>query len=311
MHTISDVRTTTEVIERVVLTIGCFDGVHLGHQLILEAVCDEARRLDGTPCVMTLEPHPRQYFSPENAPNILTDNPLKYRLLEEMGIKVLYVLPFDQATACMPPSDFVDVVLVQRCRVASLVVGHDFAYGYRAQGDYEYLIRAASQFGFRIHQIPPLIIGGQRVSSTLIRERIIQGEVDGLTLFLGRRFNLMGRVKPGRGIGSVLGFPTANLDIGDCVVPAHGVYAAEAIVNGIVYHAAVNIGIAPTIRNDQPMVEAHLLDFEGAIAGETVELVFHKRLRPEKKFASRDDLIAAITADIQTIRRYFAKNEES
>ncbi len=308
MRIISDVRATTEVIDRAVLTIGCFDGVHLGHRRILEALHEEADRIGGTPCAMTLEPHPRQFFSPENAPNILTDNPLKYRLLEEQGVEVLHVLPFDRAAASMAPEDFVTSILIERCRISALVVGHDFAFGYRAQGDYDYLADTAPQYGFSVRQIPPVIIGGQRVSSTLIRERVLQGEVEHIETFLGRRFNLMGVVQPGRGIGRILGFPTANLDIGPCVVPAHGVYAAEAIVNGTVYHAAINIGIAPTIRNEQALVEAHLLDFNDSITGEQMELIFHKRLRPEKKFSSRDDLIAAIAADVKAIKHYFEAN---
>lgn len=306
MHIIEDVRTTAQQFPRVVLTIGCFDGVHLGHQQILDTLLDEAQASNGTPAVMTLEPHPRQYFFPDNAPNLLTDTAVKQRLLEEYGIQVLYTLPFDHDTAVMSPQQFVASILVKRCNVVKVIVGHDFAFGHNARGDYDYLLMAAQQHGFSIRQIPPLIIGSQRVSSTLIRERVIQGEVENVEQYLGRKFSLTGRVIPGQGIGRILGFPTANLDVGLCAVPAHGVYAAEAVVQGKRYVAAVNIGIAPTIRDAHPLVEAHLLDFSGELNADTMEIVFHKHLRPEKKFSSRDALSAAIAADVQYIRDYFS-----
>lgn len=305
MRIISDVRNTKERFPCVVLTIGCFDGVHLGHQQILKALVEEAAAVNGTAAVMTLEPHPRQYFSPENAPNILTDNSVKYRLLEACGVNTLYVLPFDEQAATMPPQQFVESIIVEQCHAVRIVVGHDFAFGDRAEGDYAYLDSVASQYGFEVRQIPPLIINGQRVSSTLIRERVIQGEVENLKEFLGRNFSLSGRVVPGRGIGRILGFPTANLDIGASVVPAHGVYAAQAIVQGKPYPSAVNIGIAPTIRDEHPLVEAHLLDFARPLNEEDMELALFRRLRPEKKFASRDELINAIAADVHYTRDFF------
>lgn len=307
MHVIADVRNTEEQFENVVLTIGCFDGVHLGHQQILRALAKEAAAVNGIPAVMTLEPHPRQFFSPHNAANILTPGSVKSRLLEACGAQVLYVLPFDGSAAAMTPLQFVESIIVNRCHAVRVVVGHDFAFGGGASGDYEFLCNAAEQYGFQVSQVPPLIIGGQRVSSTLIRERVIQGEVENLKEFLGRDFSLYGKIVSGRGIGRILGFPTANLDIGAGVLPAHGVYAGEAILRGKAWQAAVNIGIAPTIRDEHPWVEAHLLDFTGVLDDEEMELVLHKRLRPEKKFSSRDDLIAAIAADVNQIRAYFAR----
>lgn len=307
MHIVADVRNTEERFENVILTIGCFDGVHLGHQQILKTLVQEAAAIKGTPAVMTLEPHPRQFFSPQNAPNILTTTPIKYRLLKSCGVEVLYVLPFDAGTVALSPQQFLESIIVDRCHAVRIVVGHDFAFGDNAAGDYDFLTSAADAYGFKVLQVPPFIIGGQRVSSTLIRERVIQGEVDNLKEFLGRNFSLYGSITPGRGIGRSLGFPTANLDIGPGVVPAHGVYAAEAIVNGTSHPAAVNIGIAPTIRDEQPLVEAHLIDFSGTLGPAKMELVLHKRLRPEKKFASHHDLIKAIAADVQYVREYFKR----
>lgn len=306
MHIIEDVRTTTMQFNRVAVTIGCFDGVHLGHRQIIQALLEEARAIGGTPAVMVLEPNPRLFFAPQHAPNMLTAPEQKCRLLQELGVEVLYMLPFDEATAATSAHDFVETILVERCRAQAVVVGHDFAFGYRARGDYAFLEGVAPEYGFHTRQVPPLIIGGQRVSSTLIRERVVQGEVEDIEVYLGRKYTLTGTVASGSGIGRILGFPTANLDIGLCAVPAHGVYAAEAVVDGKRYNAAVNIGIAPTIRGSIQIVEAHLLDFSSDLTGSPLALVFHKHLRPEKKFSSRDDLIAAIARDVQSVRAFFA-----
>lgn len=302
MRYIEDVRTTRERFDAVAVTIGCFDGVHRGHQEIIRALLEEARAIGGIPAVMVIEPNPRLFFAPRHAPNILTDLECKRRLFEGLGVEVFYVLPFDRQTAEMPPKDFVEKILVNQCRAKAVVVGHDFAFGHRAQGNYDYLAEIAPRYGFRVRQVEPLIVEGERVSSTLIRERVVQGEVEDIDLFLGRKFSLRGTVIPGRGIGHTLGFPTANLDIGQCCVPAHGVYAAEVVADGKRYKAAVNIGIAPTIRGAVHLVEAHLLDFTGDVTGQVIEITFLKHLRPEKKFASRDELIAAIARDVEAVR---------
>jgi riboflavin kinase/FMN adenylyltransferase len=185
------------------------------------------------------------------------------------------------------------------------IVGHDFAFGKDARGNFEYLEQVAPQYGLEVRQVPPVIIQGERVSSTLIRERVLQGELENVELFLGRKYSIVGTVTTGRGMGSKLGFPTANVEPHNSAVPAHGVYVAEALLDGQRYRAAVNIGIAPTIRHEDIMIEAHLLDFSGDIVGKRIEIVFHKRLRPEKKYATLDELIAAIAEDVAEVRSFF------
>ncbi len=302
MHCIDDVRTTAERFNHTVVTIGCFDGVHLGHQQIIQVLLEEADAIGGVPAVMVLEPNPRLVFTPEHAPNILTAPESKRRLLEDLGVAVLYTLPFDRQTASLSPAAFVETILVQRCRAEVVVVGHDFAFGRHAAGDFEVLKSMAADYEFRARQVAPLIVNGQRVSSTLIRERVVQGEIEDIETYLGRKYALGGIVVPGRGIGRKLGFPTANLEIDVGAIPAHGVYAAEAFVGRGRYKAAVNIGIAPTIRGTHRFIEAHLLDFSGNLTGKELELVFHRRLRPENKFSSHEDLMRAIAADVERVR---------
>ncbi|HPO13987.1 MAG TPA: bifunctional riboflavin kinase/FAD synthetase [Candidatus Hydrogenedentes bacterium] len=305
MILINDIHTVSESFPNVVLTIGSFDGIHLGHRRIIEEVVREAQSVQGTACLMSLKPHPREFFAPGNPPNILLSDAKKEALLAEAGIDVLFILPFNQEAASMLPDTFLREIVVGRCHAKHVIVGHDFCFGKNAQGDYEYLKEAAPGLGFEVRQIPQRVIKGERVSSTLIREYILQGEVDKVEVFLGRKYSIAGEIIPGRGVGITLGYPTANIAPHHNAVPAHGVYVAEAVLEGKPYPAAVNIGVAPTIRNEDIAIEAFLLDFTGNIVGQPIELIFHKRLRPEKKFASREELVDAITHDVATVRHYF------
>lgn len=305
MRVIDDVTVCEEHFPSVALTIGSFDGIHLGHRKILDETALAAGEMDGTVAVMSLTPHPREFFSPGNAPNILTANKKKEALLAAAGVDYLFYLPFDAGVANLDRRAFLEEIVLRRCHARKLIVGHDFAFGRGAQGNYEYLEEVAPQYGLDVRQVAPLIIQGERVSSTVIREYILQGELDRVEVFLGRRYSLVGEVLKGRGMGRKLGFPTANVAPHNNALPAHGVYVGEAMLQGERHQAAVNIGIAPTIRHDQPMVEAFLLDFERDIVGEEMEIVFHKRLRPEKKYESLDALIAAIHEDVDEVRAYF------
>lgn len=306
MRIIEDVRACDEVFPNLVLTIGSFDGIHLGHVKIIDRVVESARELGGTPGLMTLHPHPRQLFNPGGAPNLLTSLAMRQRLVAERGVEVFYVLPFIPEVASLTAGEFVEQVIVGRCRARKLVVGHDFVFGKGATGDYDYLREVAGRHGFEAERVAPLYIQGERVASTGIRERVIQGELDTVEELLGRKYALAGEVVRGRGIGSgKLGFPTANLKPHNNAVPAHGVYVAEAVLGGERRPAAVNIGIAPTILQEDVTIEAFILDFEENIVGRELEIVFHKRLRPEKKYDTLDELVHAIERDVEQVRAYF------
>jgi len=292
-------------LSHVVLTVGSFDGVHVGHQRIIRKVVEDAHRVGGSASLLTLSPHPRQYFAPQHAPNLLTSDATKSRLCAELGLDALFFLRFDDVTANLEPEAFIQEVLVRQCAVKELVVGHDFRFGKRATGDFDDLVRAGQQLGFLVTEVPPVFVNGERVSSTLVRERLLQGELGEAEAFLGRRYSLVGRVTSGRGIGITLGFPTANIHPHHSAIPAQGVYIAEAIVEGHRYPAAVNIGIAPTIRHEDVVVEAHLLDFDGDLVDRLIEIEFIRRLRPEQKFDSREQLVKKIYEDIVVVRDYF------
>lgn len=305
MEVIADVRSTERVLPSVVLTIGSFDGIHLGHRQILKRLVAAARANGGTAALMTLRPHPRQYFYPDHAPNILTSQRKKETLLAEAGVDVLFVLPFDAEVAALDREVFLREIVAGHCRAQRLIIGHDFAFGAGARGNYEFLCQCAPELRMAVEQVPALILDGERVSSTLIRECILEGDLTQAEHFLGRKYSILGKVVQGRGMGVKLGFPTANIVPGDCAVPMHGVYAGEAILHGERHLAAINIGIAPTIRHEDIMLEAFLLDFSGNLVGEDLEVVFHRRLRPEKKYGSYGELIAAIAEDVTQVRAHF------
>ena len=302
MKVIEHVQSTVEALPHVVLTVGSFDGVHRGHRRVLDHVVRVARQHQGTATVMTMRPHPRELFSPEHAPNLLTSEGKKLDLLEQAGVDVVFLLAFTREVADLAPRAFVAQYVLERCRAHDVIVGHDFRFGKGGLGDYHYLQSAGAEFGFNVSQVPPLIIDGERVSSTAIRERLLEGDLDKAETFLGRKYSVIGKVVPGRGIGLKLGFPTANIKPYHTAVPAQGVYAAQVRLANAIYPAAVNIGIAPTVRHEDAVIEAFLLDFDDDIRGRDIEIVFHKRLRPEKKFASYEALSDAIRHDVEVVR---------
>lgn len=265
-----------------------------------------ARAAGGTAAVLTFDRHPRELFSPKHAPNLLTSLDKKLTLFEEAELDAALVLGFTQEVAALPPEVFVRGILHERCGARHVVVGHDFRFGRGASGDFATLEREAARYGATAEQMDALLLKGERVSSTVVRERILEGDLEEAEVFLGRKYSIRGKVVGGRGAGKTLGFPTANIAPHHRAVPAHGVYAAEATLDRGTFQAAVNIGIAPTIRNEDITIEAFLLDFDDDIRGCETELTFHKRLRPELWFPSKEALIAQIGRDVEDVRAYFA-----
>ena len=310
MRVIEDVLATQEAFPDVVLTLGSFDGVHLGHRLILERVVSHAREINGTPAVLTIRPHPREFFSPDHAPNLLTNFKKKIALFDEAGIEAVFTLIFNASTAALQPEEFIEEIIVGRCAAKAMIVGHDCRFGKGAAGDFELLQRLGKQYGFTSERISALVLNGERVSSTLLRERIVEGDMEEAAALLGRHYSLSGTVVKGRGVGATIGFPTANVEPLHSAVPAQGVYIAEVRIEASLHPAAVNIGIAPTLKQEGLTVEAHLIDFSGDLVGQDVEIVFHRRIRPEKKFPSVEELVAQIGRDVETARVYLSRKSE-
>lgn len=282
-----------------VLTIGNFDGVHRGHLVLFDRVKERAKALGGISVVMTFEPHPITVMHPGNGPALITPTPQKLELIDAAGIDVILCIPFTKAFAAIGARAFVRDILVQKIGIREIVVGYDYSFGHRREGNIHLLREMGEELGFFVHVMSPVRVGKTPVSSTSIRHLIREGRVAEAGQLLGRPPRLSGRVMRGRNRGArLLGFPTANLGIKDALVPRTGVYAVEVIIGDQKYRGVTNIGYNPTFGDGPLTVETHVLDFSGDLIGEDITLLFLGRLRDEKRFSSIEELVAQIRKDI-------------
>jgi riboflavin kinase/FMN adenylyltransferase len=283
------------------LTIGSYDGVHLGHQQIINQITAGAHQVGAPAVVLTFYPHPSVVLhGPKNSFN-LTLPEEKAQLLGKMGVDEVITHPFSHEIAATEPEDFIKK-LVTHLDIKHLWVGYDFAFGKDRKGNPEFLAELSEKYGFRLHVIEAFEAGGDVVHSSRIRRAIEAGEITTANYLLGHQFTIHGKVIPGDGRGSTIGIPTANLEIAqERAVPAAGVYVCLAGVAGKTYPAVTNIGMRPTFEKTPvaPRIETHILDFSGDIYGTQISLAFVDFLRPEQKFNSVDELVAQIRADIE------------
>ena len=287
------------------LTIGNFDGVHLGHRALIEEMVRAARGKRSWAGLLTFDPHPLAVLAPERPLAFLASPEKRLELLGAHGLDFVVIHRFTLATARTPAREFVSA-LRERLRLAELWVGPDFTLGHRQEGDIAALQAWGGELGFELHVVQPFCLEGQSVRSTRIRALLQQGKVHEAAGLLGRPYRLRGQVVPGAGRGRVLGFPTVNLQMEPGrVLPGDGIYAGWVEVGDQRYAAAINLGIRPTFEADEPQrtVEAYLLDFEGQLYGQTVMLTFVERLRPESRFKSADELVEQIARDVIATRR--------
>ncbi len=293
----------------VVLTIGNFDGVHLGHRAIFRKVVRTARALQGTAAVLTFEPHPLRVLAPQRAPLRINTAAEKVRLVEASHIDLLLVLEFNRRFADLSAEAFVAELLVGKLGIRHLIVGYDYAFGRNREGNSDFLAAKSRQYGFTLEALEPICRAGEVYSSTRIRQALLQGDVAGVIAVMGRNFTLDGRVVHGAGRGRQLGFPTANLETDKELLPATGVYAVKVKWQGRLYDAVVNIGRRPTFANQEATLEIHLLDFQQDLYGQTLRIYFVERLRPEQRFASVEALKSAVHNDIEQARDCLRNSE--
>lgn len=285
------------------VTVGNFDGVHLGHRELVARTVSEARGAGGTAVVLTFDPHPARLLTPARAPRELTTLPQKEELLAGLGIDRLAVVPFTRELAALPADAFVRDVLVGALGARIVVVGEPFRFGHRKQGDVARLAALGGELGFAVRALAPVLQGGEPVSSSRVREALRVGDVGTARALLGRPHFVDGRVVRGDGRGRTLGVPTANLEPENEVVPARGVYAGRCrLADGAERLAVVNVGRRPTFGGGRIRVEAHLLDFDGDLDGTRIRLVFEARLRGERRFAGPEALVAQIRRDVARAR---------
>lgn len=309
MQVIQDAFRAGDLPRGAVVAIGNFDGIHRGQRAILERVVARAEELGRTSAVVTFDPHPLSVLRPGEGPRLLTTPATKRRLMAEVGIEVLLVVRFDRELAATPAERFVREFLAERLRVTEVHVGRDFSFGHRREGDLELLRRLGSELGFEARAVEEVVLRGERVSSSRIREAVAEGRVEVAWEMLGRPYAVAGVVIRGDRMGKRLGWPTINLALDSELVPADGVYAGRVSIPAFpaVFVCVTNIGTRPTVyENYQRVVESHILDFSTDVYGERVEVEFHKRLREERLFATVMDLSAQIRRDVETTREYFA-----
>ena len=286
-----------------VVTVGNFDGVHVGHRALVERTVSEARSAGGTAVVLTFDPHPARVLAPDRAPGALTTPAQKEELLGGLGVDRLVIVPFTPELAARSPEAFVADVLVGAVGARIVVVGESFRFGHRQAGDVKRLSALGAEMGFAVRALAPVLWDGSPVSSSRVREALKAGDVEAARALLGRSHFVDGLVVRGDGRGKGIGVPTANLEPENEVVPGGGVYAGRCrLPDGAERIAVVNVGQRPTFGGEGITVEAHLLDFEGDLYGAHVRLSFHERLRGERRFAGQEALVAQIRLDVERAR---------
>jgi len=294
---------------RTVVTVGNFDGVHLGHRAILGKVCQRARELGSQAVALTFEPHPGRVLRPDRPLPRLTTPAQKLALLDRAGVHAVVLLPFTPEFAALPARDFVRRYFVERLAVREVVVGHDYCFGRGREGTIELLQEMGQSHGFTVQVVWAVEVNGAVVSSSLIRALITLGKVEEAAQLLGRPYAVEGLVVPGKGRGgAVLKVHTANLRPENELLPATGIYAVQVTRGGERLPGVANIGTCPTFDNSELSLEVHLLDFAGDLYGETLGVEFMARLREERRFPSIEALAAQIRADIAEARRVMAKD---
>ncbi len=289
---------------KVCVAIGVFDGVHLGHQQIIRQTVADARQHGAVALVITFDRHPHAIVAPDKIPPQIYSRSQKLRAVEALGADALLEIPFDQTFSEKTGENFIRELARDLGRIHSVCVGADFVFGHKRSGNVELLKKLGAELFFQVHGLAAVALDGQVVSSTRIRERVRAGNLDAASQMLGRPYAICGRVVAGDRIGRTLGFPTANLDATQLVLPPNGVYSVGTKWNGQFYRVALNIGWRPTVAAAKPQlrVEAHLLDFGGELYGEELELEIGLKLRDEMRFSSAAALREQIIRDVAAVR---------
>lgn len=290
-----------------VAAIGNFDGVHRGHQQLLAETAVFARSLDHPAGAVVFDPHPRRYFRPGDPPFLLTTPKQRERLLRDNGAGQVMTLTFDASLAALTPEQFVRDVLKQKLGLAGVVTGTDFRFGKGRSGDAAGLKRLCKEAGLAALLVSPKPeADGEKIGSSAIRAALQAGDARAAASMLGRPWGVEGAVLPGQKLGRTLGFPTANMILGDLIEPRRGVYAVRASADGREHKGVANFGRRPTVGADAPLLETHLFDYAGDLYGKTMEVRFIDFIRDEKKFDGLDALKAQIAADSDKARKLLA-----
>jgi riboflavin kinase/FMN adenylyltransferase len=297
-----------EIARPTVLTLGVFDGLHLGHQLIMQTVVERARAVQAVPTVLTFDPHPRAVLHPGSAPPLLQTFDQKIEALGVLSIEQTIVIHFDEQFAQVRAEDFLRDTAVDRLHAKEIYLGRGFAFGHNREGNIELLRRVSDELGFHANEVPEVRLGSQRISSSQIRNLLHAGRVNLARRMLGRPYGVEGRVVRGARRGQTIGFPTANLHPHNRVIPSGGVYVTATLIDGQWRRSVTNVGTRPTFESDaETSVETFVMNWSGDLYGDVVRVRFLHRLRDERKFESIEQLTRQINSDVARAQRYFER----
>jgi len=297
-----------EIQRPTVLTLGVFDGLHLGHQLIMRTVVERARAVGAVPTAITFDPHPRAVLHPESAPPLLQTLDQKVEAFGVLGIEQTIVIRFTEQFSLIPAADFLRAVVKERLQAKEVYLGRGFAFGHNREGNIELLRQVSEDLGFVAGEVPEVRLRGQRVSSSKVRELLAGGKVNIARRMLGRPYGVEGRVERGKERGHLLGYPTANLHPQNRVIPANGVYVTGTLIDGQWRRSVTNVGTRPTFETaGEPSVETFVMDWSGDLYGDVIRVRFLYRLRDERKFDSLEQLRAQIQKDVSRAESYFER----
>jgi riboflavin kinase/FMN adenylyltransferase len=290
---------------RTVVTLGNFDGVHLGHQALIRHTVEEGKRLGVPSVVLTFEPHPLKLLAPARAPKLILLHKDKMRLFQSFGVDIVVIQNFDESFAALEAPDFVRSFLVERLRSKKLWVGRDLRFGKGRKGTVENLVQWGTRYDFEVGTVEPIVVDQERVSSSRIRQLVEEGRVEEATPLLGRYHFVSGKVVSGHRRGRELGFPTANIASRNEVLPQDGIYATLLQIGEESLSSVSSVGVNPTFGPAARTIESFVLNFDRSIYGESVRLSFVKRIREEKKFDSVEQLISQMRGDVTAAQSIF------
>ncbi len=298
-------------IEPVSVALGNFDGIHRGHAKLIETAVREARRKGIRSAVFTFSEHPRNVMAGKTVVKNIIYEDEKISLLEKAGVDYLFSLPFDEKMRTETPEAFVRELLIDRFHVSTAICGFNFTYGHMASGTAETLLEAGRQNGFDVVVIPSVLVNGEVVSSTLIRQCIARGEIRRASDLLGRSYTLRGTVIQGQKLGRTIGFPTCNITVDECMVtPANGVYITNCYIDGVRHYSITNVGNKPTVGTFEKNIETNILNFDEDVYGKLIIVEFIEQIRVEKKFSGLDELKKQIHEDIRKASAFHRDNNE-
>lgn len=295
------------------LTLGTYDGIHLGHQKIIRRVVERARHIGGSSCVVTFDPHPRQILAPDSAPDLLTSTKKKIELVEALGVDAVCLIRFTPEFAKIEARDFVKNFLIGTLHMKIIVEGYDWRFGKGRKGGVGLLREMGKDDGYEVEQVDGVSVDGQVISSTLIRELVLLGDLDVAAGYLGRRYSVTGNIVEGSRLGRTIGFPTANIEAHHEAIPPNGIYAVWVdLADGGRKQGTLNIGYRPTVTKEKKRtVEVHIMNFYQDIYHEEIEITFVEKLRDEKKFPSLDALTAQIKQDVEKARHVLVEQSDA